>query len=466
MGSRAESPSTQTTGINGNNMIPKSEPQQPEASCESSLSTPDPDGEIVAGPDVPAPKPKRKGGRKPIYATSEERKQRNRQAQAAFRERRTEYIKQLESTIKQNEETLQTLHQSHRSAADECLMLRYKNSLLERILLEKGIDVQSELRMKSFSNQRLAMTPMNPSPMARSTAPAHAMGRRKIAIAPKGEQYRENGYIMRSPQLQPTPPSGLSSPSTTKSPAFGMQSDMSSAGVDMHGHHPSFSQSRPPLLPHPAGYGNAQGHASMAMSNGGDMMEDVAPAQPIMPSPASTMNQSRVSAQYYLPPFQKHYAQLDQEYDAAHNDMVDEDTHHYGLSDANHFPHHTYHSDHQQQQQQQHPQQKPPDHGSERQHGSPIAQPGPGSVIGSRYEAGAMHSPLPHPQSQQQHLQLPLPHATTTTTTAATPTTIHPAGASGLHNSEPFGGSHGLRATGSANASGPSNGPFFEHFDP
>ena len=73
-----------------------------------------------------------------IYATSEERKQRNRQAQAAFRERRTEYIKQLETTIKHHEETLQNLQQSHRSAADECLMLRYKNSLLERILLEKG----------------------------------------------------------------------------------------------------------------------------------------------------------------------------------------------------------------------------------------------------------------------------------------------------------------------------------------
>lgn len=73
-----------------------------------------------------------------IYATSEERKQRNRQAQAAFRERRTEYIKQLETTIKHHEDTLQNLQQSHRSAADECLMLRYKNSLLERILLEKG----------------------------------------------------------------------------------------------------------------------------------------------------------------------------------------------------------------------------------------------------------------------------------------------------------------------------------------
>jgi hypothetical protein len=76
--------------------------------------------------------------RRKIYATSEERKQRNRQAQAAFRERRTEYIKQLESTIKHHEDTLQNLQNSHRNAADECLMLRYKNSLLERILLEKG----------------------------------------------------------------------------------------------------------------------------------------------------------------------------------------------------------------------------------------------------------------------------------------------------------------------------------------
>lgn len=74
-----------------------------------------------------------------IYATSEERKQRNRQAQAAFRERRTEYIKQLEDTIRIHEQNLHNLQAAHRNAADECLMLRYKNSLLERILLEKGM---------------------------------------------------------------------------------------------------------------------------------------------------------------------------------------------------------------------------------------------------------------------------------------------------------------------------------------
>lgn len=37
-----------------------------------------------------------------------------------------------------HEQNLHQLQAAHRNAADECLMLRYKNSLLERILLEKG----------------------------------------------------------------------------------------------------------------------------------------------------------------------------------------------------------------------------------------------------------------------------------------------------------------------------------------
>lgn len=137
----------------------KVETLQDEGTPSSIESTPEQEtlAEVSLGPA--AQPQKRKGGRKPvsmpltrvtnqtytdveqIYATSEERKQRNRQAQAAFRERRTEYIKQLEATIKQNEDTLGSLQQSHRTATDECLMLRYKNSLLERILLEKGTTV-------------------------------------------------------------------------------------------------------------------------------------------------------------------------------------------------------------------------------------------------------------------------------------------------------------------------------------
>ncbi|KAF2817591.1 uncharacterized protein BDZ99DRAFT_470572 [Mytilinidion resinicola] len=177
--------------------------------------------------------------RRKIYATSEERKQRNRQAQAAFRERRTEYIKQLETTIKHHEDALQNLQQSHRSAADECLMLRYKNSLLERILLEKGIDVQAELRAKTSSpnlgpTRAPASTVASPNqpPIQRAIMNRHQQARRSIG-ASGGSQKPEGVHGLpvlqpdgalpnRSPLSQPTPSSHLSSPSTTatRSPNF------------------------------------------------------------------------------------------------------------------------------------------------------------------------------------------------------------------------------------------------------
>ncbi|KAH6667136.1 hypothetical protein B0J14DRAFT_704709 [Halenospora varia] len=121
--------------------------KEPEGSDDSMNS---PEAEALEPlQDTAVAQKKRRGGRKPIYATSEERKQRNRQAQAAFRERRTEYIKQLEETIRVHEANLHSLQTTHRITGDECLMLRYKNSLLERILLEKGIDVQAELGTKN-----------------------------------------------------------------------------------------------------------------------------------------------------------------------------------------------------------------------------------------------------------------------------------------------------------------------------
>ncbi|PSK60271.1 AP-1-like transcription factor [Elsinoe australis] len=206
---------------------PKSEGIQ--ADTPSSLGSspePAPAADSSAGaPDQQQP-PKRKGGRKPIYATSEERKQRNRQAQAAFRERRTEYIKQLEATIKQHEEALRSLQQSHRSAADECLMLRYKNSLLERILLEKGIDVQAELQVKTgspiFDPSHLPPqmpAPMIPTPLQR-TAVNRQQARRSYQARPQpATQYmpRTASMSMHSPTGQPTPSSHASSPTAMSS---------------------------------------------------------------------------------------------------------------------------------------------------------------------------------------------------------------------------------------------------------
>ncbi|KAI9166622.1 protein MEAB [Paramyrothecium foliicola] len=172
--------------------------------------------------------PKRKGGRKPIYATSEERKQRNRQAQAAFRERRTEYIKQLEETIRVHESNLHNLQAAHRTAADECLMLRYKNSLLERILLEKGIDVQAELRAKTGSpNLGPTHMPQNlvqPPPIQRAIMNRHHQSRRSnSSIAPKTEPATnlppplQPHQSAASPKNRPTPSSHSNSPSNTGS---------------------------------------------------------------------------------------------------------------------------------------------------------------------------------------------------------------------------------------------------------
>ncbi|RPA99670.1 hypothetical protein L873DRAFT_1806159 [Choiromyces venosus 120613-1] len=140
----------------------KTSPPHSSASSASSASSPEP---TTMAQQAQFPTPRRKGGRKPVYATQEERKMRNRAAQAAFRERRTEYIKHLEATIKHQEESLSSLQQSSRNAADEVLMLRYKNSLLERILLEKGINVAAEL--KAFAQYDDRPQPTAPQPIPR-----------------------------------------------------------------------------------------------------------------------------------------------------------------------------------------------------------------------------------------------------------------------------------------------------------
>lgn len=212
--------------------------------------------------------PKRKGGRKPIYATSEERKQRNRQAQAAFRERRTEYIKQLEETIRVHEQNLHNLQTAHRHAADECLMLRYKNSLLERILLEKGIDVQAELRAKTGSPTlgptHMPQNMVQPPPIQRALLNRHHARRSNSSIAPKLEPGVVAGplppplqspHALASPKNRPTPPSHTASPTAT---SYGSQhgaspatsgSDHNMAGQIRHQqqHPPNNSMKAPPV---------------------------------------------------------------------------------------------------------------------------------------------------------------------------------------------------------------------------
>ncbi|KAI0007818.1 hypothetical protein F4779DRAFT_628878 [Xylariaceae sp. FL0662B] len=280
---------------------------------ESMQSSP----ENEPGPSLPpeAQPAKRKGGRKPIYATSEERKQRNRQAQAAFRERRTEYIKQLEETIKAHESNLASLQAAHRSAADECLMLRYKNSLLERILLEKGIDVQAELRAKTGSpNLGPTHMPQNmvqPPPMPRAILNRHHPRRSGSSIAPKLEPGITSlppptslQQSIASPKTRPTPPSHAASP-TDPTPPFSNQAAVSPTSSDHTSMRPPIP---PPVKP------QMTSMPGMAAGPRPQMMQQHSAG----PRPTSF---------YPTPSFQNHFQQLgkltQQEYDAP-NDMMDD----------------------------------------------------------------------------------------------------------------------------------------------
>ncbi|KAK0645851.1 hypothetical protein B0T16DRAFT_457842 [Cercophora newfieldiana] len=272
--------------------------------------------------------PKRKGGRKPIYATSEERKQRNRQAQAAFRERRTEYIKQLEEAIRTHEQNLANLQAAHRHAADECLMLRYKNSLLERILLEKGIDVQAELRAKTGSpNLGPTHMPQNlvqPPPIQRAILNRHHARRSNSSIAPK----LEPGIVSplppplhahssaTSPKSRPTPSSHSASPAATTYSSQHGASPASSDHLSASIRQPMSASTSMKAPPTPHSLSSMPGQRQMQMAA---LQHSASQARGTGPAAAAAF--------YPTPSFQNHIEQLgkltQQEYDAA-ADMMDD----------------------------------------------------------------------------------------------------------------------------------------------
>lgn len=315
--------------------VGKTEEPLRDGSTSSTASSPEPEAAEPYTQEHPQQQ-KRKGGRKPIYATSEERKQRNRQAQAAFRERRTEYIKQLESTIKHHEETLQNLQNSHRNAADECLMLRYKNSLLERILLEKGIDVQAELRAKTGSpnlgpvrTPASATTSPNQPPLQQRAILNRQQQRRSIGGPSKAEgphalpMIQPDGALPnRSPLSQPTPGSHLSSPSTsaTRSPNFIPQ------GTSVSPNFGPMSHQQPQLRPQPP----RSNFTSMMGPQRPSLITNQPPSNGLSSastaSGGSAMTQSSATgshSSYYTPPFTDHMNQLEQEYEEQ-ADMIDD----------------------------------------------------------------------------------------------------------------------------------------------
>jgi hypothetical protein len=147
-------------------------------------------------------------------------------------------------------------------------MLRYKNSLLERILLEKGktrlrrtslchaptdnlpgIDVQTELQMKTgspafpagFMQQLTGMPQMQSSqpPLQRAAIQRQHARRSAQALTPKlapGHSHGDLGFNATSPQAGPTPSSHVSSPSnlSTRSPIAMQTGGMTPPASGLH----------------------------------------------------------------------------------------------------------------------------------------------------------------------------------------------------------------------------------------
>lgn len=199
-------------------------------------------------------------------------------------------------------------------------MLRYKNSLLERILLEKGkfstsletnlcmhsnifvgIDVQAELRAKTGS-PHLGPTHMPPNMAQAPTVQRAIMNRHHQArrsnssIAPK----LEPGAPLQSPQSRPTPPSHASSP-TSNSSGFHNPGVMTPPASEAQ---MQFQQQQQRLqAPKSQPAHSLPGNAGMAGTTG--VGAPLAPKAPGSSGIAGTGG-APVAAAYYPSPFQNH----------------------------------------------------------------------------------------------------------------------------------------------------------------
>ncbi|KAI1623447.1 hypothetical protein EDD37DRAFT_631688 [Exophiala viscosa] len=190
-------------------------------------------------------------------------------------------------------------------------MLRYKNSLLERVLLEKGIDVQAELALKGSPNLRPHRVPPvtgQASPMQKAMLSRQQQARHRPAMAPPIQTVNSSSQsggqrsFADSPTVQPTPPSQNSSPSTARSPGFALQGGMTSPATDIATQQPQQQQQGRPLPPlqHHVFAPQRRVPAARTFPN-----QATAQAFPPRAQANPTMQDN-----YYPASFQKHYSQL------------------------------------------------------------------------------------------------------------------------------------------------------------
>ncbi|OJD26561.1 hypothetical protein ACJ73_02051 [Blastomyces percursus] len=87
---------------------------------------------------VPGLSTKRRPGRKRAY-DDEERRERSRESQRNYKKRVVDRIKNLEATIKSQDERIRPLRQENHRFAEECCELKIRNSQLEKIISQHGM---------------------------------------------------------------------------------------------------------------------------------------------------------------------------------------------------------------------------------------------------------------------------------------------------------------------------------------
>jgi hypothetical protein len=221
-------------------------------------------------------------------------------------------------------------------------MLRYKNSLLERILLEKGgaldtialllamadkllagIDVQAELRAKtgspSLGPTHVPQNLVQPPPIQRAILNRHHARRSNSSIAPKSEpgvsplapagSATNPHSSAASPKSRPTPSSHSASPGATTS--FGSQHGASPAGSGPEHMNPGIRPALQPVIkaaqPFPGAAAMAAGALPRPIG-----LPPIQPNGPAGRSAAVSVAQAGATgAPYYAAPaFQNHMEQL------------------------------------------------------------------------------------------------------------------------------------------------------------
>jgi hypothetical protein len=130
-------------------------PESDVTDSPGSLSAGDP--EFGIPPDrenaEPSPPQRRKAGRKPLYKTAQERRDRNRRAQLAFRARRSDYLGRLEATCRSLENVVIELQESNRITNAALARERVKVRHLERMIQSQASLISSQYLFPTQSSE-------------------------------------------------------------------------------------------------------------------------------------------------------------------------------------------------------------------------------------------------------------------------------------------------------------------------